>query len=121
MEKIHFLTFVIMISLLLSQLVKAETVEVVVFKTKDTISSSQLIHSASLMQETLRKWDGFISRELVKVSDTTWIDVVHWENQSAAKSAQEKAMKSSVCLTFFNLIDNKQQQFYHGEILLKQN
>ena len=109
-----------MMSLSISHLVKAETMEVVVFNTKGEVSSQQLIHSANLMQETLRSWDGFISRELVQVSETKWIDVVHWKNLATAKSAQEKAMKSTVCLTFFNLIDNKQQQFHHGEIVLKQ-
>ena len=119
--KKSFLTKCITVTTLfiLSQFAQAETMEVVIFNIKSNVTSQEVMDSAKLMRETMHSWDGFMSRELVKVGDGKWIDIVHWKNLEAATLAQEKAMKSEVCLTFFNLIDEKQQQFYHGEIRLK--
>ena len=107
--------------LLLSQFAQAETMEVVVFNTKSNITNQQVTNAAKLMLETLQSWDGFQSRELVLVGDEKWIDIIHWKNLESATMAQEKAMKNKICLAFFSLIDEKQQQFYHGEIVLKQH
>jgi len=113
--------FIAITFFMLSQFAQAETMEVVVFNTKNNVTDQQVTNTATLMLKTMRSWDGFMSRELVKVGDGKWIDVVHWKNPEAAILAQEKAMKSEVCLAFFSLIDEKLQQFYHGEIVLKQN
>lgn len=113
--------FTIVTLLVLSQLTSAETMEVVVFNVKSNVTNQQVINSAKPIKEIMRGWDGFISRELVKVGQGKWIDIVHWENIESAKIAQQKAMENDVCLKFFNLIDEKQMQFYHGELVLTQN
>lgn len=110
----------VIILYVMSYSTRAETIEVVVFNLKNNVTSQQVTSAAKQMLGTISGWDGFISRELVKVSSEKWIDIVHWKSLEAARSAQEKALKSDVCLAFFSLIDEKQQQFYHGEIVLKQ-
>ncbi len=98
----------------------AETVELVVFSAKEGVSDSRVLKSAEGMLDTLKKWDGFISRELIKVGNGKWIDVVHWADLESAKSAQHKAMESDSCLLFFSLLEDADQQIYHGDKLLSQ-
>ncbi len=98
----------------------AEAIEVVVFSAKESVSDQRLLKSAEGMLDTIRKWDGFISRELVKVGHGKWIDVVHWTDLESAKSAQHKAMESDSCLLFFSLLEDTDQQIYHGEKVLSQ-
>jgi len=112
--------FIFMVMFLIAPLVQAETIEIVIFNTKESVSAEQLIKSAQNMRTTLATWEGYQSRELVDLGEGKWADVVHWDNMESATLAQEKAMKSEVCLSFFALIDDQQQQFYHGNISLKQ-
>lgn len=97
-----------------------ETVEVVIFATKAGIADERVLKSSAAMLATLRSWEGFISRELIKVGENRWIDIVHWANEESAKAAQTKAMKSDSCLIFFSLLEEKDQTTYHGERLLLQ-
>ncbi len=105
---------------LLGQQAHSEVVETVVFNVKDNVATEQVISSANLMRETIKDWNGFISRELVYVGDGVFIDIVHWKSLEEAKQAQEKAMESDVCLRFFELIDENRQHIYHGEVVVKQ-
>jgi hypothetical protein len=98
----------------------AETVEVVVFSAKDGVSDMSILESAEGMLDTMKKWDGFISRELIKVGNGKWIDVVHWSDPESAESAQHRAMESDSCLLFFSLLEDADQQIYHGDKVLIQ-
>lgn len=98
----------------------AETTEVVHFKSKAGVSSDQLIGSAKRMEKTMYSWSGFISRELIELGNGEWIDIVHWENQDAAKKAAEIEATSEVCLPFFALIEESKIQMYRGGIVLRQ-
>jgi hypothetical protein len=98
----------------------AETVEVVVFSVKNGVSDATVLESAEGMLDTMKKWDGFISRELIKVGEGKWIDVVHWTDLESAEAAQHKAMESNSCLLFFSLLEDAGQQIYHGDKVLIQ-
>ncbi len=95
--------------------------EVVHFQSNAEVTDSQLIEAANNMLETLQSWAGFIKRELIKVSDNQWMDVVHWVDSDAAMLAQENAMKSEICLAFFSLMTVSEEQMYHGNIVLTHN
>jgi hypothetical protein len=95
-----------------------QSIEVVHFTSNKEVTDSQLIEAAQNMLSTLQSWDGFIKRELVKVSDQQWIDVVYWKDNKAAMSAQENAMKSEICLAYFSLMTASEEQMYHGNIVL---
>ena len=98
----------------------AEIVEVVVFSAKEGVSDERVLGAAEGMLDTMKKWDGFISRELIRVGGGKWIDVVHWRDIASAEAAQHKAMDSDLCLLFFSLLDDTNQQVYHGDKLLSQ-
>ncbi len=99
----------------------AETVELVVFSAKAGVSDERIVKSAEGMLDTIQKWQGFISRELIKTADGKWVDIVHWNDLEAALAAQHKAMQSDSCLLFFSLLEQNNQQIFHGDSLLIQN
>ncbi len=102
MNKSYIKNFLIGVVLLISAYsIQAETVEVVMFKVKDGVSEQSFLNSAKGMLSTLQSWDGFISRELINTGNQNWIDVVHWRDLKAARTAQQKAMESESCLLFF--------------------
>lgn len=98
----------------------AETTEVVYFKSKAGVSSSQLIGSAKHMDKTLGTWKGFISRELVELGNGEWVDIVHWESVEAANKAAELEATSEACIPFFAFIDGTQIKMYRGDSVVHQ-
>ena len=94
--------------------------EVVIFEAREEVSSTALLNAAQVMEKTLQSWNGFIDRELVSLGNGKWIDIVHWQDMASAQAAQEEAMQSEICLTFFSLIKEKNMQMYHGDQVLVQ-
>jgi len=99
---------------------QAQTVELAYFKQNKGVSEQQILKAAKAMESTISQWQGFQSRELVQLSENKWVDIVHWSDMKSAEAAAHKAMNSSVCLTFFALIESTQDDMHHGEIKLKQ-
>lgn len=94
--------------------------EVVIFEARDTVTNDTLLTAAKAMEKTIQSWDGFINRELVEIGNGKWIDIVHWQDMASAQAAQEKAMHSEICLTFFSLIKEDNMQMFHGDQKLMQ-
>ncbi|MCP4320587.1 MAG: hypothetical protein GY951_09475 [Psychromonas sp.] len=103
------------------QITTQPALEVVHFQSNPEVTDSQRTEAANNMLETLQSWTGFIKRELIKVSDNQWIDVVHWTDSEAAMMAQESAMQSEACLGFCSLMTVSEEQMYHGNIVLTLN
>ncbi len=99
---------------------QAQTVELAYFKQNKGVSEQQILKAAKAMESTIEKWQGFESRELVHLGENKWVDIVHWSDMKSAEAAAHKAMNSTVCLTFFALIESTQDDMHHGEIKLKQ-
>jgi hypothetical protein len=94
--------------------------EVVIFESKDEASPQALLQAAAAMVETIKSWGGFINRELIGLGNGKWIYIVHWADMASAQDAQEKAMQSEICLTFFSLIKEENMQMFHGDQVLMQ-
>ena len=94
--------------------------EVVIFEARDAVKNETLLAAAKAMEKTIQSWEGFINRELVDLGNGKWIDIVHWQDMASAQAAQEKAMHSEICLTFFSLIKEDNMQMFHGDQKLMQ-
>ena len=94
--------------------------EVVIFEARDAVTNETLLNAAKAMEKTIQSWEGFINRELVDLGNGKWIDIVHWQDMASAQAAQEKAMHSEICLTFFSLIKEENMQMFHGDQKLMQ-
>lgn len=86
---------------------KAMVIEFAPFSIKDGVTETMLIEASHLLQaEFAEKQRGFISRQLVKKSSKEYIDIVYWESQADADSAAFRAMNSTACSQYFQLMEN---------------
>ena len=89
---------------------KNGTIEWAPFTIKDGITAEQLKKASEDLQEYfLVKQKGFIKRELLQKSPNEYIDLVYWENSTAAKNAVVNAEKSPACYAYFNIMEDAEQ------------
>lgn len=93
-----------------SQSLKGQIVELAPFILKNGITEVSLLEaSETLQKEFLVKQTGFIKRELVKKHIDEYIDIVYWDSQENADKASQNAMNSPICLSYFHLMKEVDQ------------
>ena len=80
-------------------------IELVTFKTKDGITAEQVIKAAEEANAFFENREGFISRNLCRMDDGTWYDILFWENQGQVMAAMLDAPDSTHCFALFSLVD----------------
>lgn len=84
---------------------KKLTIEWAPFQLADGVDEATLLAaSEGLQKEFLGKQDGFIRRDLVRVSDGQWADIVYWDSREAAELAARNVGDSPVCFRYFELM-----------------
>lgn len=66
----------------------------------DLIAASDRFQTAFLDQQP-----GFRRRELLRLGDRDYLDLVHWTDRAAADAAMVRAMTSPDCRAYFALMD----------------
>ena len=97
---------------------KANVVEIVLFKPKAGVTDEALVKAAAGIDEFTQDQAGFLKRELAQTEDGQWIDIVHWTDMASAHHAAEAAMSSPICLPFFSLIDESTINMNHYTVAL---
>ncbi|VAW03162.1 hypothetical protein MNBD_ALPHA07-921 [hydrothermal vent metagenome] len=70
------------------------------------VDDQALIEAADeVNSEFLSMQPGFISRELVRKSETEYADIIHWRTTADAESASEKVLNCAPCGEYFALMD----------------
>ncbi len=96
-----------------------QVLELVTFKTKQGVSKQQILDINKQVMEQVRQFSGFIYRSLCYKADSdTWLDVVYWQDEVAAKSAQEQFIKSKLCQQLMANVDVESTTMQHADILL---
>ena len=96
-----------------------QVLELVTFKSKAGVSQQQMLELNKLVMEQVREFSGFLYRSVCYQKDSgSWFDVVYWQDEAAAKSAQEKFMQSKVCQQLMAIIDIESTKMQHADILL---
>jgi hypothetical protein len=94
-------------------------VEIAIFKTKEGVTTEQLLGTVDAVSEWAKHQPGFVSRDLTYSGETdSWIDVIWWENLEAAQTAAEAAMTSESCAPMFGAIDLEGIEMVHGERMI---
>jgi len=93
----------------------SHVLEVVVFKLNEGADEANFLEDAQATFDLLEGYDGFISRELTKTEDGTWIDVVTWANMDVAMQAAEAIMGEAVGQKFGSHINFESTQMMHTE------
>lgn len=78
--------------------------ELVKFTALETTTHEQLISKANVLNDFMKKQDGYLDGELVKgISENTWYFVYHFENLEKVKAIGEEMRSSKVFDEFFPL------------------
>lgn len=94
-----------------------KTMEVVLFKGLDGVSSEQMWREAQAVSPRLERFAGFISHSFGVGEDGRFVDVVHWQDRASALSAAEQVLSCPQCQGFFALIDPSSVQMMHFDLV----
>jgi hypothetical protein len=95
-----------------------KSVEFARFTLKNGVSEQTLLEkSAELQTHFLQQQEGFIKRELIKISDNQYADIVLWNDSNAAQKAMEKAYSSHSCASYFEIMEVEEDAVSHYELL----
>ncbi|MDW7732630.1 MAG: hypothetical protein SCH66_09415 [Methanolobus sp.] len=88
-------------------------VEIVRFRLAKEVNEDDFLRASNIMMKELVLLDGFLSRELLKGDDGTWMDLLHWKSMDAALKAAEDVLNLPLCLEYFKLMDEASMEMSH--------
>ncbi|MCC5814269.1 MAG: hypothetical protein JJT78_05895 [Leptospira sp.] len=92
----------------LKKAIKVGMIEITSFKLNQNVSIETFTELANTMQKNfLLNQEGFITRNLTLSEDSTWIDIVYWENERSFELAMKKAESSEAVAPFIEKINIK--------------
>lgn len=90
--------------------------EIVEFKLNEGANKQEFKEKAQLLNDHfLKNREGFIHRHLVE-QDDTWMDIILWENQTAAQKAGKEVMKAEACAPFMSMINPETVTMKHNTV-----
>ncbi len=92
-----------------------KTVEAVTFNLVAGGDPSAFVAANGKVNEWLRKQPGFLTRELSRLEDGSWLDIVHWKSTNDAKQAAERIMAELGDCECMRMIDPESVKMSHGE------
>ena len=85
---------------------QTQIVETARIRLRTGASESDLIAASGRFQTAfLDAQPGFLRRELLKLGEGDYLDLVHWSDRQAADAVMEVAMNSDDCRAYFALMD----------------
>lgn len=96
-------------------------IEIARFSAKPGTPPETVTALAQRVNEVLKQMDGFLSRALARdETQDSWIDIVYWQSETAAKKAQESMMQHPDALPYFELMMPESiSMHYHRHIDLE--
>jgi hypothetical protein len=83
------------------------TIEFAPFTLAEGVDESMLIAASDALQiEFLSQQKGFVRRDLVKIADGKWADVIYWESRESVEQAMQTAPNNPAALEYFQLMGN---------------
>ena len=84
---------------------KNHIIEFAPFSLADGVDESTLMAASDALQtEFLNRQTGFIKRDLVRMADRKWADVLYWDNRESVEQALQEASKNPAALNYFQLM-----------------
>jgi hypothetical protein len=75
------------------------------FRLADGVTDAALLEaSETLQRDFLQHQAGFVRRELLRGADGQWVDLVYWEDQTAADAVLDAVRSSPICHAYFHLM-----------------
>lgn len=81
------------------------TIEFAPFTLAEGVDETTLLAAADALQKEFLSWQkGFIKRDLVRVADGKWADVIYWESRESVEQAMQTAPENPAALRYFQLM-----------------
>lgn len=73
---------------------------------REGMSEADLLTASAVFQrDFLDGQSGFLRRELLKLDDRSYLDLVHWRDAAAADAVMQAAMASDACRAYFGVME----------------
>lgn len=95
---------------------RAKIIELVLWKSKEGISTEEAKQSITKLNDFVQKQPGFIARKTALADNGKLLDIVYWTDLASAKKASERAIQNEDVVKSFSMIDEKEMIFQHFEI-----
>jgi hypothetical protein len=83
----------------------ATVIEWAPFRLLPGTTEQTLLDAADAIQrDFLASQPGLVRRELLRGKDGQWVDLLHWQDDEAARAAMARAAESPVCHRYFALM-----------------
>lgn len=81
-------------------------VEMARIRLREGVSEAELVAASDRFQKAfLDSQPGFLRRELLRLDEREFLDLVHWRDRDAADAVMERAMNFDHCRAYFALMD----------------
>ena len=95
----------------------AETLEIVTFRLKPGTEAG-FVANNGIMTDWLARQPGFLSRQLGRREDGTWVDIVRWQSMEQARAAADRIMAEIGGSDAVQAIDLASVDMSHAEVAL---
>ncbi|MEQ3746827.1 MAG: hypothetical protein ABNH53_11415 [Henriciella sp.] len=92
------------------------TIEIVSFKLNDGVIDEDFIAAAHAITDFAKSCDGFITRNLSKNDDGSWVDYIEWASLDAAKAASEKNNQQESLGPVMSILDGSTVKMQHNTL-----
>lgn len=65
--------------------------------------------SDALQAGFLKQQKGFIKRDLVRIGDAKWADILYWDSKESVERAMQEAPQNPAAIRYFQLMANTGQ------------
>lgn len=84
---------------------KNQVIEFAPFTLAEGVDESTLAAASDALQKDfLSRQKGFIKRDLTRMADRQWADVIYWENRESVEQAMQTAPENPAALEYFELM-----------------
>ncbi|TPI58061.1 hypothetical protein FJ420_26370 [Mesorhizobium sp. B3-1-3] len=95
----------------------SETLEIVTFHLKPG-SEAGFVSNNGVMTDWLARQPGFLSRQLGRCEDGSWVDVVRWQSLEQARAAADRIMAEIGASEAVQAIDPASVDMRHAAVAL---
>lgn len=84
----------------------AQVIEIAKIKLAADVSEDELIAASDRFQrEFLAGQPGYLGRDLVRIAEGSYADIIRWEGADAAQAVLTKLSASPACRDYFSIMD----------------
>ena len=94
-----------------------ETLEIVTFRLKPGTEAG-FVANNGIMTDWVARQPGFLSRQLGRREDGTWVDIVRWQSMEQARAAADRIMAEIGGSDAVQAIDLASVDMSHAEVAL---